>query len=145
MPSQERVDLSSQPGHRATWRNWQTVLLLLGSVVVLLLALRVRLPNLGGRSLLLDECFHNESVLDSPDLASLRRSVSPQYQPLLDYFLRRFIWAPLFGTSELGLRLPSLIASLLAVLATIATVAWGFVKNGRAWTEAVVAALALGV
>ncbi len=124
---------------------WATGLLVVGSVLVLLLALRLRLPNLGGRPLGFDEAFHSGAVLASPDIGSLRQAVTPQFQPLLDHLLRRFFWAPLLGSQELGIRLPAMIASLLAILATIITVAWGFLRNGRSHLEAAIAALAVGV
>jgi len=126
-------------------RRWAIVLLVLGSAVVVLLALRIRLPTLGGRPLGFDESFHSRAALESPDIATLRRAVTPQFEPLFDHLLRRFFWAPLIGSQEIGIRLPALFASLLAILASIATVAWAFLKNGRSHLEAAIAALAVGV
>ena len=138
-------DGESRPGPGWSARRLAIGLLVLGSVAVLLFALRIRLPNLGGRPLGFDEAFHSGAALDSPDIASLRRAVVPQFQPLLDHFLRRFFWAPLLGTQELGIRLPAMIASLLAILASILVVAWGVWRSGRSHVEAAIAALAVGV
>ena len=126
-------------------RRWAIGLLVAGSTVILLLALRIRLPGLGGRPLGFDESFHSLAALESPDLAHLRQAVIPQFQPLLDHLLRRFLWAPILGGQELGIRLPAMLASLLAILATILTVAWGFLRSGRSHLQAVIAALAVGV
>jgi hypothetical protein len=49
------------------------------------------------------------------------------------------------GSQELGIRLPALIASLLAILASIGVVVWGFLKNERSHWQAAIAAIAVGV
>jgi hypothetical protein len=126
-------------------RHGTLLLLVLGSAVILLLALRLRLPNLGNHPLGFDETFHNEAALGAPDLASLRQLVATQFQPLLDHLLRRYLWAPLLGTQELGIRLPALFASLLATLASIGMAAWGFLRNERPQWQAVLAAMAVGI
>jgi hypothetical protein len=133
------------PGPR-WWNSRRTAIYLLaiGSLIVVLLALRLRLPNLGGRPLGFDESLHADVALLSPDVASLRRAASTQFQPMLDHLLRRFLWAPLLGTNEIGIRLPAMFASLLAILATIGTVALGFISNQRPRWEAAVAAIAIG-
>jgi hypothetical protein len=130
---------------RLAYAHRDAGLLVVGSVGILLLALRIRLPNLGGRPLGFDESFHSLAALDSPDIASLRQAVTPQFQPLLDHLLRRFLWAPILGSQELGIRVPAMLASLLAILATILTVFWGFLRSGRSHRLAVIAALAVGV
>ncbi|MBN2573648.1 MAG: hypothetical protein JXP73_03720 [Deltaproteobacteria bacterium] len=138
-------------GPRQTWRfgcsdrQRALLLLVLGSTAILLLALRLRLPNLGGRPLGFDEAFHSEVALGAPDFAGLRRAVATQFQPLLDHVLRRYVCAPLLGSQELGIRLPAMLASLLAILASVGLAAWGFARNERPMWEAVLAGMAIGI
>jgi hypothetical protein len=132
---------------QSAWRGRRGAVLLLvvGALAVLLLALRLRLPNLGGHPLGFDEAFHSDAALGAPTIASLRQAVATQYQPLLDHLLRRYLWAPLLGSQEIGIRLPAMFASLLAILASIGLAAWGFLRHQRPPWEAVLAGIAVGI
>lgn len=61
----------------------------------------------------LDETAHNFNTLSPKDFLGLRFAMQYEYQPVLEYALRRYFWFPLFGHQEFGLRLPSIFYSLL--------------------------------
>ncbi|MGK5089194.1 hypothetical protein WDW86_16710 [Bdellovibrionota bacterium FG-2] len=88
------------------------------SALLLLLtrALELRLPQIT-RGFWEDEAHHNYPVFASTDLWDLRAKLWSQFQPMLDFFLRKYFWFPLFGHDELSLRIPSLFFSLVTIIA----------------------------
>jgi hypothetical protein len=90
----------------ATWRFNQTFFLTL----TLLLGTALRIANLGGQPLWIDEAFSYIAV-KSPDLlAALSRDVHP---PL--YFLMLKGWSAIAGVSEFSFRYPSLLFGVLSI------------------------------
>ncbi len=81
----------------------QTVL-----VVVLTLSLVLRLYNLKGESLYLDEIYSLERSKLGPS-----KLYDVSYRPL--YFFMMHYWIKLLGTSEIALRLPAMLFGVLAV------------------------------
>jgi mannosyltransferase len=83
---------------------------------ILVLGLIFRLPGLGDRSLWIDELY--SQWFSSRSFAELWRDV-PLYEPHPPvYYSLLKLWSSVFGTSELGLRSLSLIASLATILVT---------------------------
>jgi len=75
-----------------------------------------------------DEITNNLLVLSTPNFFTLRKEIFFQYQPLLDYCLRKFFWFPVFGHHELGLRISSLVYSILTV-AALGTIGYSFFRQ----------------
>jgi 4-amino-4-deoxy-L-arabinose transferase-like glycosyltransferase len=89
-------------------------------VIVLVVAAALRLWDLGGHSIWLDEA---NSLLDSRDLG---HALTRDYHPPLHYVVT-WLSLSLFGENALALRLPSAIAGI----ATVA-VAWAFARRALA-------------
>lgn len=80
-------------------------------VAILLVALGLRVVNLGGKSLWVDEGFSVTQAMraDTAGLTNVDNSHPPLYYVLLHY------WVGRFGNSEATVRLPSLLVSLANV------------------------------
>lgn len=111
------------------------ILTLVSTVVIAILSLRVRLPLLS-RELGLDEAVHNLAIFRAPTAWAMREAIRDHFQPFLEYLLRRLLWFPLFGHTEVGLRLPSLAASLLNIVAAQIVVSLVLRRFGRSRWEA---------
>jgi mannosyltransferase len=99
--------------HLSFWHSTRKLnrsgLLLLSLIAI---ALSLRLLNLGGKSLWLDEAF-SVVVAERPSLATLQ-NVDGFNPPL--YFTFLHYWIQWFGRSEVAVRLPSVLASTINLL-----------------------------
>jgi len=92
-------------------------------VTILLLAASVRLWNLGGQSLWMDEAF-SCLLATLPLPTAWQATITDAVHPPLYYLLLR-PWLALAGHSEFALRLPSALAGVLTVALLL--------RAGRAW------------
>ncbi len=93
----------------------QLLLAIVSLISVTYLALSLRLSE-WGRPFWLDEADHILCALKSKNFVELRQSAFYFFVPILELCLRKWIWFPLTGVSEIGARIPSLVYSLGTVI-----------------------------
>lgn len=98
-------------------------------VTILLLAASVRLWNLGGQSLWMDEAF-SCLLTTLPPATAWQATITDAVHPPLYYLLLR-PWLALVGHSEFALRWPSVLAGVLTVALLL--------RVGRAWLDSTAA------
>ena len=116
---------------------------MIGALSLLVIrGLELRLPQIT-RGFWEDEAHHNYPVLAATGLWDLQARLWSQFQPMLDFFLRKYFWFPLFGRDEISMRIPSLFFSLMTIFAAYLITLRHFKRNGLSpWISLTFACLA---
>jgi hypothetical protein len=100
-------------------------------IFLIYLFLCLRLPHFT-RNLWGDEFHHNTPILKAQSFFEFMSVLAPQYQPFLEYALRKYFWFPILSPlSEFSLRVPNFAASFLTLIAAGTLSFWYFYKNQK--------------
>ena len=80
----------------------------------------------------LDEADHILCALKSKNFSELRNSAFYFYIPILELILRKWVWFPLLGVSEIAARIPSLVYSLSSVIGA-SLLTFFYLRREHAW------------
>jgi len=92
-----------------------------------------------------DESMHGLAVIETRSFPDLLRYGSGSFQPVLDYFLRKYVWSPIFGHQERGQRLPSYFYYLAMLIGGIFLSARTLKREGHPEAFAVFGAFLIGL